>query len=863
MPGGKEKLTGFFSLGQTKPEHLRKPRLGAFEIMLCWQSAEGGSRQQVVLFSKLNTLRFPNPPDVVGYLVRTLAPARSTRFTVYARALPGGLGCLGAHVKAQLDGQPDARPMLGEVREETSDKDGRVVLNLPFGAFAARAAVRGDGQLQMSGQGRFEVKGSLLRNVCIPVSPPVPLGQIRIVCTWAEFPHAVAVTVKTPLGVLSTDESGDGAAVPHARVECSPREGGFGPISLLVEKLVEGRYHVFCSCVPYTVGDTSYGWQEANAQVTLFGVGEAEQPVTFSRMQGETGGFWDVCFLEVAPGGAVSVREFNALAEEMPGNCLVAVAVRDMAGLPVAGAKVTCLAAGGEEEAAREERDLGETGADGTLECLLQLGDYTVAVTAGEYMRSTANLRVDLQPQVAGLTVPMVKSAYFQGSSDVLCILSWAGDAQATLNVETPCRYLARAPADEPFAMDPSRPMCMRGNNPVGALITAADPNICGGGFADFVWVECVDGMDRNNMQLSVFTKDGLTQTLVRPLELGDTTTGFWAVGELIDGVIDVENGNERVAECPARGKPFHIRTFPAVGEELEYPIAAEVVVSTQDGERVRHWLGPPKEGSPHHSQADEFPLFLPFGTYNFEAVDERWHSPLVLQNIHFNVDAVPSIGLCMVDKSKMDAKTAYITLSWAGAPSDLDLCIRSHDGTVTSQNKTESKATAIKGIKYENAATGGFGPKVLSLLQPIVGKFRLYVVNRSGEAVPLPACTPQVNIVLFTGVWRSFQIPAEQATAPAAPVWHVADLKVRPAWPRERGRRLRAGPRSQLVLASRGHAEAVYRAHSEAGLCLRACTYRSKTTSRWATSVSSASRSVPPAAGTRHGPLGTHRMRR
>ena len=51
---------------QAQPEAQRRARLGAFEIILSWQSAGGGSRQQIVLFSKLNTLRFPNPPELVN-----------------------------------------------------------------------------------------------------------------------------------------------------------------------------------------------------------------------------------------------------------------------------------------------------------------------------------------------------------------------------------------------------------------------------------------------------------------------------------------------------------------------------------------------------------------------------------------------------------------------------------------------------------------------------------------------------------------------------------------------------------------------------------------------------------------------------
>ena len=48
------------------------------------------SRKEVVLFSKLNTLKFPDPKDIVRYLKNVLAPARMLDFEVHVRRVPEG-----------------------------------------------------------------------------------------------------------------------------------------------------------------------------------------------------------------------------------------------------------------------------------------------------------------------------------------------------------------------------------------------------------------------------------------------------------------------------------------------------------------------------------------------------------------------------------------------------------------------------------------------------------------------------------------------------------------------------------------------------------------------------------------------------
>ena len=59
----------------------RKPRPGSFEVILSWKSAVTGSRIEAVLFSKLDTLKFPNMHDIIAYMKHTLAPVHVLGFT--------------------------------------------------------------------------------------------------------------------------------------------------------------------------------------------------------------------------------------------------------------------------------------------------------------------------------------------------------------------------------------------------------------------------------------------------------------------------------------------------------------------------------------------------------------------------------------------------------------------------------------------------------------------------------------------------------------------------------------------------------------------------------------------------------------
>ncbi len=73
----------------------------------------------------------------------------------------------------------------------------------------------------------------------------------------------------------------------------------------------------------------------------------------------------------------------------------------------------------------------------------MALGVYTASVSAEPYLASSVRFTVDLDPFTPEVVVPMVKRDYFmEEANDRLLVLSWGGDGDAKLFVETPGRLL-------------------------------------------------------------------------------------------------------------------------------------------------------------------------------------------------------------------------------------------------------------------------------------------------------------------------------------------------------------------------------------------------------------------------------------
>ena len=83
------------------------------------------SKQEVVLFSKLNTLKFPHPGEMVSYLKKVLAPARMLDFQVHVRKVPEGFPYSGAVAEVDVGAESKIK--------NSTDRKGIVDLRLPFG----------------------------------------------------------------------------------------------------------------------------------------------------------------------------------------------------------------------------------------------------------------------------------------------------------------------------------------------------------------------------------------------------------------------------------------------------------------------------------------------------------------------------------------------------------------------------------------------------------------------------------------------------------------------------------------------------------------------------------------------------------
>ena len=100
------------------------------------KSCSGGTKlglQKVVLFSKLNTLKFPTPEHIIRYLEKVLAPARELEFELLLRRVPKGAPYSGAIVEVDVGTE---NPVT-----QSTDNQGKVRLRLPFGKdFEARGS---------------------------------------------------------------------------------------------------------------------------------------------------------------------------------------------------------------------------------------------------------------------------------------------------------------------------------------------------------------------------------------------------------------------------------------------------------------------------------------------------------------------------------------------------------------------------------------------------------------------------------------------------------------------------------------------------------------------------------------------------
>ena len=285
------------------------------------------------MFSKLNTLKFPHPGEIVAYLKRVLAPARMLDFEVHVRKVPEGTPYTGAVATVDVGAEEPIR--------NTTDRKGVVDLRLPFGKdFEVQAIGKANEPMSLMGVSKFDVHGDLPKSICMPLVPVHTLGEVRVVLTWGEFPHDLVLKVKTPEGTIQTPGQRQSSAeeadalqgrekLVNSEYEIRPEEGGFGPISVLLRKLLPGRYHVYAKCKPYDLAGKKIGWPDSNAQIYLYGheqealnwKGSFEFKCKKDGDPEEQHGknFWNVCFLDVNASGHVAVIDFAEYLSEEPG----------------------------------------------------------------------------------------------------------------------------------------------------------------------------------------------------------------------------------------------------------------------------------------------------------------------------------------------------------------------------------------------------------------------------------------------------------------------------------------------------------------------------------------------------------------
>ena len=902
-------------LPRSVDESKRKPRPGSFEVILSWKSANLGSRLEAVLFSKLNTLKFPNPPDIIAYIKRELAPVRMLAFKVLARNVPDGLPVSGGlaevdvgedepvHSETDRNGvvdlqlpfqkdlscqvakhcvalnvtlpytaadfdddkqasfkaavasaseyddsrSPSIRPTVvilavTESQSPSKRRAGSIAIETKISAADIAALTRqlGTGDAlsvrlnrklkeqslnestsaeaslvpDLLGAITFDVHGDLPKSICTPLVPVHSNGEVRVVLTWGEFPHNVVLKVKTPEGAIQTPDQTPESAIqtpdqapqkdqlqgveklPNAEFECRPGEGGFGPISVLLRTLLPGRYHVYARCTAYDVAGKEIGWADSNAQVVMYGHEqeslEWSGDYSFKCKREEDFDadkeFWNICFFDVNDNGHVTVsRVFNEFVAEEPGFRMSTIRCKDMLGRPVQNATVKCMP----ESAAYS--DMGDlvftTDENGSVEVQLPFGSYTAQVTHDDYLPTAAAMVVDLEPQVSEVVVALVKEEYFAGdvTGDYkLVVLTWGGSGRAVLHVETPGRLFVVPPEEDEeksyATIQPSTTMKMRGTNPRGCIITPPNKAVCPWTdealYKDQIFVE-YDGeepMESTNMQLSIFgfsmvgdrKECGIIYS-ASP-KVGDADSRFWKVCAMSNG--ECFEKDERVLSDPSSGGEFSVRVLPAKAPDSEEsPQPSPEVIITREGDAlpIRSYLSALQNDDAEFTAPLEYKLFLPYGTYKIESKDESWimmmpnernpdrQQNLPYNNLLFTRSTENSVGLCMASQEDVDARSLFISLTWAGQPLDLDLCVAHADGVVSSQQAGKG---APKGITYVSTTDKGYGPKVVSLMQPITGKYKVYVTDRSkSDPKTFLKCHPMVNVTFFNQIWQSFTL--------------------------------------------------------------------------------------------------------
>ena len=116
----------------------------------------------------------------------------------------------------------------------------------------------------------------------------------------------------------------------------------------------------------------------------------------------------------------------------------------------------------------------------------------------------------------------------------------------------------------------PSTYMKMRGNNPRGCMLTVPDPTVCvwsdptkqdsSADYSDQIFVEYDGIMEHANVQVNIFSKEGILYSAVPPAS--QSPCRYWRVCKIQGD--NIFSTNERVVDDPASGDIFSIRALLA-----------------------------------------------------------------------------------------------------------------------------------------------------------------------------------------------------------------------------------------------------------------------------------------------------------
>ncbi len=140
----------------------------------------------------------------------------------------------------------------------------------------------------------------------VVLSPGMEAGQMRIVLTWNEQPTDLDAHLQGPLPGgkrfhVNFHEKGNLASDQFVRLDVDDRDGE-GPETITVLGVLPGAYRYFVHDYTHRDVPASTALADCGAEVRVY---QGGQTYRFRPHHGRAGNIWNVCTIEVTPGGAV------------------------------------------------------------------------------------------------------------------------------------------------------------------------------------------------------------------------------------------------------------------------------------------------------------------------------------------------------------------------------------------------------------------------------------------------------------------------------------------------------------------------------------------------------------------------------